>query len=67
MKVGNILALNAYGVKNGWKLHDYPKGNKRVSNGKQSFYENIGGNKMIITYGSVIKALKDTKKQIGGY
>ena len=55
------------GVKNGWKLHDYPKGNKRVSNGKQSFYENIGGNKMIITYESVIKALKDTKKQIGGY
>lgn len=55
------------GVKYGWELDSYPKGNKRISNGKQSFYENKGGNKMIISYDSIIQALKETKEQMGGY
>lgn len=49
-----------------WAIADYPKGTKRISNGKQSYYEDIGGNKMLITYERIIQALKDTKQQ-GGY
>ena len=42
------------------------RGTKRISNGKQSYYEDIGGNKMLITYEKIIQALKNTKEQ-GGY
>lgn len=54
------------GVKKGWAIADYPRGTKRISNGKQSYYEDIGGNKMLITYEKIIQALKNTKEQ-GGY
>lgn len=54
------------GVKEGKAIAEHPKGTKRISNGKQSYYEDIGGNKMLITYERIIQALKDTKEQ-GGY
>ncbi|MGX2972555.1 hypothetical protein [Helicobacter sp. T3_23-1059] len=68
-KAAYALAMEfaSIGVKYGWELDNYPKGIKRVSNGKQSFYENIKGNKMIIRYENIIQALKETKKQMGGY
>ena len=68
-KAAYALAMEfaSIGVKYGWELDSYPKGNKRISNGKQSFYENKGGNKMIISYDSIIQALKETKEQMGGY
>lgn len=50
------------GVEKGKAIVDYPKNIKRISNGKQSYYEDIGGNKMLIPYDEIKQALEQTKQ-----